>query len=162
MTYEAMSLNGGNYCPIVRAMPNKPIDRGLKWYVLVDNATNVPALINLCDGVYNAENCKHLPYGAAGYQMYRLIAELPGEGYLTKADNYYGSEKLGRAVYNDLRSYMTMTVREDRLPDYSMRFSNAKAPKPTRACPNTVHLIEHGATPFLIMQLMQLKNKQSG
>lgn len=40
-----------------------------------------------------------------------------------------------RHVYTDLRSYITGTVRKDRLPTAAMRFSNAKKAMPTRQCP---------------------------
>lgn len=132
---ESMMLFKGLYCPIIRAMPNKPIDRGAKFYVLVDYETFVPCALNLCNGVYNAENCAHLPYGSAGFQMMRLFSELPGEGYHFIVDNYYGSDTLARVVYTDLRSYLTATVRKDRLPLNTMCFSNAKKARPTRNCP---------------------------
>lgn len=63
---EAMILFTGNRCPIIRAMPNKPISRGMKLYCLVDYETKVLLNFNVCDGQINEENSKTYAYGSAG------------------------------------------------------------------------------------------------
>lgn len=50
---EAMILFGGKRCPIIRAMPNKPIDRGMKLYVLVDYESKYAACYFI-DSAYGA------------------------------------------------------------------------------------------------------------
>lgn len=115
---EAMIKYTAYRCPIIRAMPNKPIPRGLKLYVAVDNETGVPFNFNVCDDMFNEKNCRDFEGGQPGKQVIRLLEHLPGEGYIVYTDNWYTSIGLARQLKRmEQKIGLIGTVRKERVPD---------------------------------------------
>lgn len=59
---EGMLKFEGRRCPIVRAMPHKPITRGLKFFMLVDYETGLLVDFKLDNGEFSKEAFGHSPY----------------------------------------------------------------------------------------------------
>jgi len=115
---EAMIKYTGYRCPIVRAMPNKPIPRGIKLYVAVDNETGIPVNVNVCDDQFDKTNCDNIEGGQPGKQVTRLLEHLPGQGYIVYTDNWYTSIGLARVLKRmDQKISLIGTVRKERISD---------------------------------------------
>lgn len=109
---EAMVLFTGNRFPIIRAMPNKPITRGMKLYMGVDYETKFVFDFNVCDGSISSENSTAYPYGATGRQIIKLLENLVGVGYKVYMDNYYTSIPLATELLSR-HMYLIGTLRKD-------------------------------------------------
>lgn len=131
---EAMVLFTGNRCPIIRAMPNKPITRGIKLYMGVDYETKFAFDFNVCDGSITAENSTAFPYGATGRQIVKLLEGLVGMGYKVYVDNYYTSIPLATELLSR-HIYLIGTLRKDRGVPSSVVVGTSKKPKPSKKFP---------------------------
>jgi hypothetical protein len=123
-------------CPIRVSMPAKPISKGILAYCAVDYATKWVFNIDLCDGMFTANDFEDVPWGLTGHRVLRLLKHLPGEWYIIYTDNFYTSEGLAMELLR-LKKYLIGTLRKNRLPQGRPDgfLSKTKKPKPTRACP---------------------------
>lgn len=128
---EGMVRFTGMRCPIKRFMPDKPIQRGLKFFAGVDYESGFLFDFNWDDNRRTAANCRGLEWGMTGQCVLDLIEPLPGRGHHIFTDNYYTSIPLAKELL--LRGHhLVGTIRRDRgVPEWLLLPSK----KPTRACP---------------------------
>ena len=80
--------------PIFRHVPNKPVDEGFKWYMLVDSETKLCINFLLEDGTDYSKETNHYPGGKKGQVTWELIKHMEGNGYYIFFDNWYTSARL--------------------------------------------------------------------
>ena len=180
---EGMGRGTSKRNPLLHNMPNKPIDTGFKFYLLVDFETKVIVNIELDDKSINAENSKGYAYGAYGRRIMQLVDPLPGSNYNIYTDNLYGNYPLATALRTraEGRINTVTTVRKNKLPgDFAIKFPG-KAPKPSRNNPrgtlrvahhrdNGIHMygwMDNGAVYFLDStqrgsEMVQIKRRIGG
>jgi len=142
---EGMGRGTSKRNPLLHNVPNKPIDTGFKFYILVDFATKVIINIELDDKSINAENSKDYAYGAYGRRIMQLVDPLPGSNYNVYTDNLYGNYSLTTALRTRAKGRINTvtTVRKNKLPsDFSIKFAG-KAPKPSRNNPRGTLKVAH-------------------
>ena len=127
---EAM-LRFEGLCPVGRAMPNKPIKKGLKLFMLVDYATGMIIDFMLDNGEFSKDSFGHLPWGSTGAVVLSLTEPLFHSKRIVIVDNYYTSPSLAKELLRK-NLYMLGTWRKNRgVPDCILLPNK----KPTRECP---------------------------
>jgi len=142
---EGMGRSTSKRNPLLHNMPNKPIDTGFKFYILVDFLTKVIINMEMDDKSINADNSKNYSYGAYGRRIMRLVDPLPGSNYNVYTDNLYGGYPLTTALRTRPKGRINTvtTMRKNKLPDgLSIKFAG-KAPKPSRNNPRGTLKVAH-------------------
>jgi hypothetical protein len=140
---EAMLLDATALSPIAGHMPNKPIDRGAKFYCLGDWESKLVFDFFLDDGEICADNSKDYNYGTTGRFVIKLVEKLMGVGHTIVFDNLFSSIPLVCFLAANYKQYCIGTWRKKRgVPD-CLIMSKAKSAKPTKANPKGSLRIAH-------------------
>lgn len=89
---EGMGKCTTKRCGIIRVMPNKPIDKGFKFFMLVDYETGLLIDFILDNGYYSREAFSNKPWGATGEVVLDLVNELANAGRVVVTDNHRRKE----------------------------------------------------------------------
>ena len=125
---EGMVLCTTKLNPLRRTLPNKPVPTGHKFYMAVCKATGVLFDFNISDGNETAASQAGHPGGYTGFQVWELIKNLPGQGYIVVVDNYYASIGLAHHLKENGHGLIG-TLRRSRAPR-TIPFGPAKKPRP--------------------------------
>lgn len=126
--------------PIFVHVPNKPVDEGFKWYMLVDSATKLCINFVLQDGTSTAAEYSAFPGKMRGYMAWQLVQHLEGRWHRLFFDNWFSSCALARWLYG--QSFGSCgTALKDKV-DVAVRFEGKK-PKPSRANPKGTMKFAH-------------------
>ena len=118
-------------CGLTQVNPNKPIDEGLKFFMLVDYETGLLVDFMLDNGDYNRQAFRDRPWGSSGEVVLDLVADFANSGRVVITDNYYTSPALSKELYRR-GFYHLGTWRKTRgVPDCVKMDSKG----PTQKCP---------------------------
>jgi len=81
-----------------RGMPNKPIRRGIKLWILGDCKTGCPVGFYIDKGDLNSKNCKELAWGVYGEVVLRFARELTQQDVIFFVDRLFPSPALARKL----------------------------------------------------------------
>jgi hypothetical protein len=129
---EGMGRMFGRAPGLKRYMPDKPIQEGFKFFLIVDYLTGVCHRINMDDGGISSKNSEQYEWGATGQYILALVGDLPGTGYKMFLDNFYSSPALFYELKTRYNIYAVGTLRTDRGVIAPLML---KASRPTKKVP---------------------------
>jgi hypothetical protein len=86
-------------CGLTQVNPNKPIDKGVKFFMLVDYETGLLIDFMVDNGHYNRDAFVNKPWGSSGEVVLDLVKDFENAGRVVITDNYYTSPALSKELY---------------------------------------------------------------
>jgi hypothetical protein len=86
-------------CGLTQVNPKKPIDKGVKFFMLVDYETGLLIDFMVDNGHYNRDAFVNKPWGSSGEVVLDLVKDFENAGRVVITDNYYTSPALSKELY---------------------------------------------------------------